>query len=72
MEGVLERMRKPGRRLVEGGASIYRADKKALQLQAAKEILAEVFGISLSDVEEMLKKRYDEKAEWPREFGAIE
>lgn len=72
MAGVLERIRKPSKQLVEGGGSVSRAEKKALQLQAAMEILAEVFGVGLSDVEDMLKQRYEEKVEWPREFGPIE
>lgn len=72
MAGVLELIRRPSKRLVEGCAPKSRADKKALQLQAAMEILAEVFGISLSDVEEMLKQRYEEKVEWPREFSLME
>ncbi len=72
MAGVLERIKKPSKRLVQGRTSISSAEKKAMQLQAAMEILAEVFGIGLSDVEDMLKQRYEEKAEWPREFGTIE
>jgi len=51
---------------------------KILELQAAKEILAEVFQVRVSDVEEMILSRYDdvryeenssEDGElWPREF----
>ena len=72
MAGVLERIRGPGKRLVEGSLSISRADKNALQLQAAMEILAEVFGIGIQDVEEMLKQRYEENVEWPQEFSLTE
>ena len=49
-----------------------------MELQAAKEVLAEVFGVKISDVEEMLQNRYDEicyakpdyeeTEQWPREF----
>lgn len=46
-----------------------------MELQAAKEILAEIFGVSISDVEEMILNRYEDacyrnnsREEWPREF----
>ena len=53
-------------------------DLRVLELQAAKEVLAEVFGVRISDVEEMIQNRYDEVCyakpdyeeteQWPREF----
>ena len=49
-----------------------------MELQAAKEILAEIFGVRISDVEEMIQNRYEEAyyrynsneetEQWPREF----
>jgi hypothetical protein len=55
-----------------------RADHAALELETAKEILAEVFGIRISEVEEMILSRLeevtiiqdrpDEDGLWPREF----
>ena len=39
---------------------------KALELQAAKEILAEVFNIGVSEVDEMLKLRDEENRERPK------
>jgi hypothetical protein len=52
-----------------------RKDARAMELQTAKEILAEVFGIRISDVEEMIANRFSgcrecqrEKGLWPREF----
>ncbi len=39
---------------------------KVLELQAAKEILAEIFGLSASEVDEMLKLRYEESLERPK------
>ncbi len=45
---------------------------RALELQAAMEVLAEVFGLRTSEVEEMLKQRYEEKIEWPQEFCLVE
>ncbi len=53
----------------------FRKDAKALELQTAKEILAEVFGIRISEVDEMIANRFSdchecqrEKGLWPREF----
>jgi len=55
-----------------------RVNPKILELQAAKEILAEVFQVRVSDVDEMILSRYDdvryeengsEDGElWPQEF----
>ncbi|VVB72614.1 Uncharacterised protein [uncultured archaeon] len=35
------------------------------ELCAAKEILSEVFGISLAEVEDMIKRRSEERMVWP-------
>lgn len=53
-------------------------DSKVMELDTAKEILAEVFGISLSDVDEMIQNRSkvarpeeistEEDDLWPQEF----
>jgi hypothetical protein len=53
-------------------------DLRVLELQEAKEILAEVFRVRVSDVEEMIQNRYDEVCyvkpgyeeteQWPREL----
>jgi len=40
---------------------ICRIDLKALQLETAKEILAEVFGTTSADVEEMIRLRLAER-----------
>lgn len=53
---------------------------KALELQAAMEILAEVFCIRISEVEEMLQQRSEvgvqsckgEVALWPESFCLVE
>ena len=55
-----------------------RADQAALELETAKEILAEVFSIRISEVEEMILGRLEEATTipdrpeedglWPREF----
>ncbi|MGA9098043.1 MAG: hypothetical protein WB392_03840 [Methanotrichaceae archaeon] len=63
MAGVLEQLRRPRRQLI---ASMPGINTEVLELQAAKEILAEVFGISASDVDGMLKQRYEESLERPK------
>ena len=80
MAVVLERIRWPQRRSIIGHSSVAlsKVDLRVLELQAAKEVLAEVFGVRISDVEEMLQNRYDEISyakpdyeeteQWPREF----
>lgn len=52
---------------------VQQADPRALELQAAMEILAEVFKVQLSDVDEMIRSRFEtgcskEDGLWPREF----
>ena len=79
MAGVLEGIRWPQKWRVIGHSSLPRkVDLRVLELQAAKEILAEVFRVRISDVEEMIQNRYDEicyvktgfeeTEQWPREF----
>jgi hypothetical protein len=80
MAGVLERIRWPQKRSVIGHSSVApsKVDLRVLELQAAKEILAEVFRVRILDVDEMIQNRYDEVCyvkpgyeeteQWPREF----
>ena len=80
MAGVLERIRWPQKRAVIGHSSVTlsKVELRVLELKAAKEVLAEVFGVRISDVEEMIKNRYEEvrceansyedAEQWPREF----
>ena len=80
MAVVLERIRWPQRRSIIGHSSVTlsKVELRVLELKAAKEVLAEVFGVRISDVEEMLQNRYDEISyakpdyeeteQWPREF----
>lgn len=56
-------LRRPRRQLIAFTPEI---NPKVLELQAAKEILAEVFGISTSEVNDMLKLRYVESLERPK------
>ena len=79
MAGVLEGIRWPQKRRVIGhSSSSPGVDLRILELQAAKEILAEVFRVRIAEVEEMIQNRYDEicyvktgyeeTEQWPREF----
>jgi hypothetical protein len=79
MAGVLERIRWPQKRaVIWHGSLVPLVDLRVLELQAAKEILAEVFRVRVSDVEEMIQNRYDEVCyvkpgyeeteQWPREL----
>ena len=52
-----------------------RKDGRALELQTAKEILAEVFGVRISEVDEMIANRFSdchgcekETGLWPQDF----
>ncbi len=55
--------RKSRRQLI---SSISEINPKILELQAAKEILAEIFGIDASEVNEMLRLRHEECLERPK------
>jgi hypothetical protein len=55
--------------------STSQVDPKALELETAKEILAEIFRVRIADVEEMIQNRFEaddmsskENGLWPREF----
>ena len=67
MAGVLEQLIRPQNKTVHH-------DRKAMELEAAKEILAEVFRIRLSEVDEMIRCRFEaedtgsEDGLWPQEF----
>jgi hypothetical protein len=70
MAGVLRRLFGPQRKLVQ--------DRRVMELQAAKEILAEVFRVRLSEVDEMIQNRFEDASSqeccqeevgpWPQEF----
>ena len=57
---------------------MHHSDLKAMELQTAKEILAEVFMVKLAEVDEMIQNRFDEVHSqeacceedglWPQEF----
>ena len=40
-----------------------------LELIASKEILAEVFDITIAEAEDMIKQRSQERTLWPEKFG---
>jgi len=76
MAGVLEQLIRPQKRAVVHCTSWMKP--KAMELQMAKEILAEVFRVRLSEVDEMIRNRFDEVHSqeacgeeaglWPQEF----
>lgn len=74
MAGVFELIMgpQPQKRLVGRYGAVPRADPRALELQAAVEILAEVFGIKASEVEEIIRVRSEEREMWPERFWVSE
>ena len=52
MAGVFEQLIRPQNKAVH-------RDLKAMELEAAKEILAEVFRVRLSEVDEMIRCRFE-------------
>ncbi len=75
MAAVFELLRPHKRAILQGA---FREDAASLELQTAKEILAEVLSIRLTDVDEMIANRFEdgareeeagkEKGLWPQEF----
>jgi hypothetical protein len=51
------------------GSRIGGKDSIEVELHAAEEILAEVFGITVIEAEEMIKQRSLERMLWPEKFG---
>jgi Sec7-like guanine-nucleotide exchange factor len=76
MAGVLEQLLRPQKSFVVHCTS--RMNPKELELQTAKEILAEVFMVRLSEVDEMIQNRFEKVSYeatccekdglWPQEF----
>jgi hypothetical protein len=72
MAGVLGQLIRPQKK------AMYR-DPKAMELETAKEILAEVFRIKLPEVDEMIQNRFEvahpqkvcceDDELWPQEFS---
>ena len=69
MAGVLEFMRRSRKKLVSQHLPLDTTHPKVLELQAAKELLAETFGISVLEVEEMILLRCEERDMWPESFS---
>jgi len=66
MAGVLEQLYRPQKKVM---------GQKAMELDAAREILAEVFRVRLSEVDEMIRSRFEAEDNgrpkedlWPQEF----
>ena len=72
MAGILDQLIRPRKK------TVHHSDLKAIELEAAREILAEVFKVRLSEVDEMIQNRFQaadnddmvskEDRMWPREF----
>jgi hypothetical protein len=52
MARILERLSWPQKK------TVHHSDLKAMELEAAREILAEVFRVKLSEVDEMIENRF--------------
>ncbi len=62
MAGVLEQLRWHFSRKAElYGSDFVPVNPRLQQLQEAKEILAEVFGVGIPEVEEMIRTRAEER-----------
>jgi hypothetical protein len=64
MAGVLRQLVRPHKKAW---------NQKAMELEVAREILAEVFGVRLSEVDEMIQSRFEVEDRgsnglWPQEF----
>lgn len=70
MAGVFELIRCPRRGLVKPVVVLGCVNPSVIELHAAREILAEVFAIRLSDVDEMLMLRSGDGKRWPERLWA--
>ena len=71
-------MRRSRKQPVKSGVPLDAISTKVLELETAKEILAEVFRVRLSEVDEMIQNRFEatchentaheEDGLWPQEF----
>ena len=76
LSSIMEKLARPQKYPV--GSNSRQADQAAMELETAKEILAEVFKIKMTEVDEMILSRLDEatipldrpegNGLWPREF----
>jgi hypothetical protein len=64
MAGILERLHWPQKKALGDSSPAPRVDRRIMELQTAKEILAEIFGVRISDVEEMILNRYEDASYW--------
>jgi hypothetical protein len=58
--------------LPRGSSRMSGKDLIDMKLHAAQEILAEVFGITVVEAEEMIKQRSKERMVWPEKFQSEE
>ena len=62
-------MRRSRKKLVSLHLPLDTFHPKVLELQTAKELLAETFGISVMEVEMMIQLRCEERDMWPESFS---
>ena len=74
MAKVIDNMGKAKRKPIvpSEGSRIRGDDLIDMKLHAAQEILAEVFGITVVEAEEMIKQRSKERMLWPEIFQTEE
>jgi hypothetical protein len=68
MAGVLERIMQSKKKIAKQSMPADMVPTKVLQLQMAKAILAETFGVSVREVEEMIQMRCMEMESWPEDL----
>ena len=61
-------MRRSRKQIVKQSTSMDLAPTRVLELQTAKEILAEIFGTDISDVEEMIQMRCEKLESYPEDL----
>jgi hypothetical protein len=66
MARTFEQILRPRRQVVKCNAIAAKIDQKVLELQAAMEILSEVFDTNISEIELMLKQHYEADMKVPQ------
>ncbi|MBN1234572.1 MAG: hypothetical protein JW999_00810 [Methanotrichaceae archaeon] len=74
MAKILDNMGKAKRKpiVLRESSRISGDDLIDMKLHAAQQILAEVFGITVVEAEEMIKQRSKERMVWPEKFSLLD
>ena len=62
-------MRRPWRSRWRPGTQRPALNRRYLELETVKKILAEVLGARLSNEDEMIRRRLEKRRPWPATFG---